>query len=104
MPKAYMMNGWKNMSDMMDCLKDCNGACCKWVFIPAKEPEELEQLKLWEMRGCFFKDGLLLIRQICPRLKDGKCSIHGRKPAACKDYKPGCFDCLKAREAEGFKD
>lgn len=95
----------------MDC-KDCNGACCRWLFINFNG--DRSALKFLKVRGAKeLSDGRLAIPSKCPMLgeKTGPegdnaqpqpCLIYESRPLDCRVFKAGSKECLMARKLEGY--
>lgn len=93
---------------MISC-ENCNGACCRYLFIG--KPSNREALLFLSARGAKdLGDGRLAIPSRCPMLgeKTGEgaqpCLIYASRPSACVRFLPNSKDCRKARKLEGFHD
>lgn len=90
-------------SELLDCLNDCNGACCKWLFINAGKMgrDDAEFLKLRGAR--LMPDGRIALPSPCSMLQaDAKCGIYEKRPVACRVFRPGSPDCHASRRLEGY--
>jgi Fe-S-cluster containining protein len=84
----------------MNCLEDCNGACCKINLIPIKGELPLDYL---EARGLAIYDfegkRYLMVSNRCQYLTEsGACSIQATKPMFCRSQEAGCSECRLCRE------
>jgi Fe-S-cluster containining protein len=72
----------------MNCSKKCD-ECCRWLTTRfVNTPEAYEYIKA---RNLMVKeiddDGILLyIPNVCPKLKDGRCTIYDHRPKWCMEY------------------
>lgn len=83
--------------------ENCNGACCKWLFINANPTRS--ELEFFAARGITRVDkNRFAFKTSCPQLKEGRCGIYEKRPLDCKLFKMGGPDCLAARKLEGYKD
>jgi len=73
----------------------CGGLCCEFLFLPLENFKD-EELDLLRVRGVI-KHETWIVRAPCPKLKDGKCSIHWRRPKTCKRFKVDGPTCKAAR-------
>jgi len=75
----------------MDCLK-C-GACCEEFAMPYAKPETDEER--WLIFHAKVIDGWMHFDAKCTKLTaEGRCSCYDHRPKVCKDYQPGCPECL----------
>jgi len=80
----------------MNCLNDCNGACCKGLLIRVRGsiPADYAKARDIKMWGSF-----IWIAHPCKYLTEtGRCSIHATKPPICASQDAGCEECLACRE------
>lgn len=81
--------------------ENCNGACCKWLFLSANMPRET--YIFMRVRGARdLGDGRIAVPSVCDKLKEGQCSIYAGRPTECKKFLVGGKDCLLARKLEGL--
>jgi len=69
----------------------CKGSCCdgtlfKQVALTSKEAKRLQAMGGRVERVVPFSDMILNIRGGCQFLKEGRCSIYGQRPQACRDW------------------
>lgn len=78
--------------------EDCNGACCKTLWIPTqigrawKDREWLSTRaprKVWSGPDLFN-----VLDATCPELADSRCSIYPSRPQTCRDLEVGGAMCL----------
>lgn len=78
---------------MHPACKECRGACCELITFSYKADETLDQY--FQVRAKKTDLGYSF-ESICPKLKDGKCSIYENRPHICDVYKVGCDACKNA--------
>ena len=83
----------------LDCLRDCNGACCQGFLVYETDRAGAELLDPRRMRAEEQKDGKFHIYTPPCRFLDlyGRCSIQSMKPEPCKKLPVGGAACLNAR-------
>lgn len=85
----------------------CKGVCCKFNFLNISVPDEGGKLayRLYKgSRPIRAEGGKITIatQDICPYLKDGKCSIHElARPVPCMKFPEYPNDFFKATKAMG---
>jgi hypothetical protein len=103
------------METELNCLTDCNGACCKGTIFLSNLTEKQKvafdhywigtstRITTVEISEGVFLDGVL-INPVCPFLDGNKCRHHGTdlQPEVCKVVKPGSNYCLNSRKDAGF--
>lgn len=84
--------------------EQCNGACCRsrYMFSEKATPQKLKEKEMWEMSGIIVVENgeyLEYYAQPCKNLNQetGKCNIYPDRPQICKDFMPGCYECMLSR-------
>jgi hypothetical protein len=85
-----------------DCLKDCNGACCRRMPLCGVMTEgEADVMKLRGLEVEYSPEQMLYVVYAKPCIyfieQFGKCSIWHSRPDFCKEFKVGCDLCLVSR-------
>ncbi len=94
------------MKRELDCLRDCNAACCSNVAFQVLTGEQFFYL---QDHGVVFQlspEGMGIVGP-CAMLNGRKCRIYQdrkHRPGDCFDVKPGDPDCLIFRAREGYVD
>lgn len=84
----------------IDCLTECNSACCHDVQLGMATSEQIENY--WEQIGSY--TGLTITGR-CIYLDGNKCSVWNNKNmkfAVCDHVEPGDDTCLAFRERERY--
>lgn len=87
--------------EKLDCLRDCNGACCQGIYIGTGDKDGAEIMELRGMRAIFNKDAGFydIFSPPCRFLNpEGRCSVEGMKPKLCKKFEVGGPTCLHMRK------
>jgi len=72
---------------------DCTGCteCCRVLFFGFPVDETIaDKFEFYQARGCSVKIGerrvVVGVPHICVHLTEDGCSIHNKRPAACRNY------------------
>lgn len=93
--------------EVLDCRRDCTGACCRSIPIPpytalelCRIPEPI-QAQMLAMIAARPKHGSGPCAMLAP---DNSCTIYANRPGVCRDFVPGSAPCLAARKRHGGHD
>ena len=69
------------------CMNSCKAKCCKRGKLAVNEEQAKFIIKNKKIKT-ENKSGLTIINldNICPALKDNKCSVYDKRPQSCRDY------------------
>ena len=85
----------------LNCLTDCNSACCHHIEFDFLTPEQLEGL----LKAGAQMEGMAIIGH-CPWLSENRCKIYNdktlRPPACFSSFEPGSLLCGIFRDREGY--
>lgn len=89
----------------LECLRDCNSACCHDLEFRYLSGEQL--LNLLDHDAVFEPIEELALRGPCPMLRGESCLIYSDnvlRPDQCFRVTPGGSKCLEYRAREGYRD
>lgn len=78
--------------------QECKGKCCVGI-IEVYSSDEIfyDETLVCEAEDEQFDRRMQLVGMRCIALKDGKCSIHEKRPLVCRDFDVGCRRCENYR-------
>lgn len=93
------------MTKELDCLRDCNSACCHDLGFKLLTGYQL--INLEDHGADFTNSGGMVIIGPCPLLKGQECTIYNNRqlrPRICFDVQPGGPTCQEFRRRDGYQD
>lgn len=90
----------QKLGEMLDVSCEGCGVCCEIMLF---KHGGVFPVDLAKARGVTLSGQYVSFDYPCPKydFKTKKCTIYDTRPAACRTYLPGCYDCMKCRRLKG---